>query len=516
VPLKFPGVPNADRCGFACTLHVPAGTGALSLRARLRSGSIVVYRHHQPITVTRSPQVQALLQSLDEHRAALLRFSRQAEPKVSIVIAVYNQLEVTLACLESVRRHTQEVPYEVIVIDDCSDERTARCLRSVRGIRLLRNETNLGFLKGSNKGAAAARGEYLLFLNNDTEVTPRWLEGMLRVFEQRPDAGLVGAKLVFPDGRLQEAGGIMWRDASGVNYGKWDGADKPQYNYLRRVDYCSGACILTPRALFNQLGGFDDRYAPAYYEDTDLAFSVRAAGRIVYYQPRSVVIHHEGVSSGTSTESGIKAYQLVNQVKFRRKWRRALAQHLVGDVNSIERAKERGAKKRALVVDARVLAPDQDSGSVRMLNLLQIMQELGFHITFLPGNLQRITPYTERMQDLGIECLYSPYVPGLEKLFETRGQEFDLVILSRVEVASAVLPYARKFIPETPIIFDTVDLHFLREQREAEGHLRLQLLTRPRPVQPAPGLSLPATVHQVSMNRRGRGSTHHGAAATDQ
>lgn len=468
VRLEFPDVPNADRCGFACTLQLPAGTGELRLKARLRSGSIVVYRHHQPITVTRSPQVQALLQSLDEHRAALLRFPPpQAEPKVSIVIAVYNQLEVTLSCLESVRRHTQELPYEVIVIDDCSDERTARCLRSVRGVRLLRNETNLGFLKGSNKGAAAARGEYLLFLNNDTEVTPRWLEGMLGVFEQRPDAGLVGAKLVFPDGRLQEAGGIMWRNASGMNYGKWDDADKPQYNYLRQVDYCSGACLLVPRSLFEALGGFDNRYAPAYYEDTDLAFGIRAAGRTVYYQPRSVVIHHEGVSSGTCTESGIKAYQLVNQVKFRRKWRKALARHFVNDVKNIERAKNSGVRVRALVVDARVLCPDQDSGSMRMQNLLLILQELGFHVTFVPANLQSVSPYTQRMQDLGIECLHHPYFPSIEHFFETRAPEFDLVILSRAAIANAVLPFCREYIPNTPVIFDTVDLHFLREQREA-------------------------------------------------
>ena len=146
-----------------------------------------------------------------------------------------------------------------------------------------------------------ARGDYVLFLNNDTLVTAGWLDALVRCIEEAPHAGLVGAKLIYPDGRLQEAGGIVFADGSGWNYGRFDDPADPRYNFRREADYCSGAAILLRRDLFLQLGRFDARYAPAYYEDTDLAFAVRAAGKKVFYEPRAMVIHFEGITSGTDT-----------------------------------------------------------------------------------------------------------------------------------------------------------------------------------------------------------------------
>jgi GT2 family glycosyltransferase len=247
-----------------------------------------------------------------------------AEPEVSIIIAVHNQLDFTLRCLMAIAERPSQAGVEVIVCDDASHDDTRRVLESVRGIRYLRNEANLGFLLSCNRAAGEARGEYLLFLNNDTQVQEGWLDHMLALFGSEERVGLVGAKLLFPNGRLQEAGGIVWRDGSGYNYGRYDDPGKPEYNVVREVDYCSGACIMIATSLFRQLGGFDPRYAPAYYEDTDLAFRVRQSGRKVLYQPKAVVVHHEGVSNGTDTRSGIKAYLVANQAKFRARWRKEL------------------------------------------------------------------------------------------------------------------------------------------------------------------------------------------------
>src|SRR5206468_1794360 len=158
---------------------------------------------------------------------------------------------------------------------------------------------NQGFIASSMDGARVSKGHYLLFLNNDTIVRRGWLRALLGTLESHPRAGLVGAKLLFPDGCLQEAGGVVWRDGSAWNYGRMDDPQKPEYNYVREVDYCSGACILIPRDLFFACGGFDTRYMPAYYEDTDLAFAVRRAGRQGLYQPRAGVIHLGGMTAGT-------------------------------------------------------------------------------------------------------------------------------------------------------------------------------------------------------------------------
>jgi GT2 family glycosyltransferase len=253
-----------------------------------------------------------------------LLFPPVAAPLVSIVIPAHNQWPMTHACLYSILRHSAGVPYEVIVADDCSDDETRTMEERLQTIRVVRNEVNLHFLRSCNRAAAVATGTYLLLLNNDTCVQPGWLEALVATAEADPTVGIVGAKLLFADGRLQEAGGIVWRDAAPWNYGRWDDPEKPRYNRVRDADYVSGACLLIRRELWQKIGGFDERYAPAYYEDTDLAFEVRRRGYRVVYQPAAVVVHYEGASCGRDPERGTKRYQKMNEQKFFDKWHEVL------------------------------------------------------------------------------------------------------------------------------------------------------------------------------------------------
>ena len=396
-----------------------------------------------------------------------------ARPTTSIIIPVYNKYEYTAACLHSIAEHTPAGDWEVIVVDDCSSDDTPDYLSTCRGIRVIRNLENSGFIRSCNAGAEAARGEYLVFLNNDTTVTPHWLEALIGTFEQIEDAGIVGGRLVYPDGHLQEAGGIIFNDASGWNYGRGDDAALPQYNFVSEADYVSGACLAVRKNDFERMGGFDTRFVPAYYEDTDLCFQVRALGKRVIYQPAATIIHHEGISSGTEETSGTKRYQAVNRDKFRDKWAEVLIDHPSPEPDHerndpVRHLRFRRQPKRVLLVDAVTPQPDHDSGSVRVMAMMTLLRDLGFQVSFMPENMAWVERYSQALQQAGIAVLHAPRVPSLEAWLEEHGQDLDLVIVSRHYVLAPLLATLRRLCRNARLVFDTVDLHFLREEREAE------------------------------------------------
>jgi O-antigen biosynthesis protein len=416
-------------------------------------------------TFTHSIEVLKYL-SLKRPEPIVLKTS--VNPIISIIIPVYNQILYTFNCLRSLA-YTMDgsLPFEVIVIDDCSQDDTQQVFEMVSEIVTARNSENLGFIGSCNRGASLAKGQYLVFLNNDTVVLPNCFIELLETFKIIPNAGLVGAKLIYPDGQLQEAGGIIWQDASAWNYGRCDDPNKLEYSYLREVDYCSGACIMVPKQLFEQLGGFDSYYKPAYCEDTDLAFQVKQAGYKVLYQPLAQVVHFEGISSGKDTKKGVKKYQVINQQKFRDRWQTILRKHRPNGLNPYYE-KERNVRQRILVIDACPLTPDQDSGSVTAVNHLKIFQSLSYKVTFAPDNLLYDPKYTADLQRFGVECLYAPYVTSLKEHLKTYGHLYNLVYLTRAEVAFKYIDDVKNFCPQAKVIYDTVDLHYVREQRQAE------------------------------------------------
>ncbi len=252
-----------------------------------------------------------------------------------------------------------------------------------------------------------------------------------------------------------------------------DPAD-PRYNFVREADYCSGAAIAIRRSLFAALGGFDPHYRPAYYEDTDLAMRVRQRGLKVIYQPASVVVHFEGASSGTDIRRGVKSYQAQNERKFADRWRAELANSQpMADRSDLSEARAatdatHRATRRVLVIDSHTPKPDRDSGSARMVELMRLLVEEGCAVDFVSQSLAHEGRYTQALQQLGVQAWWRPWIRNLPEWLGRHGGRFDAIIVSRHYVLSPLLPILRKFAPQARIVFDSVDLHFLREQRAAE------------------------------------------------
>jgi GT2 family glycosyltransferase len=250
----------------------------------------------------------------------VITFPEVARPDVTVLMLTYNRWDLTREALRLLAEVT-EPRYEVVIVDNASTDGTLEELERVGGARILRNPRNLGFGPANNQGAAMARGRYLLLLNSDAWVRPGWLEPLIDVADADPRVAAVAPKLLYPDGRLQEAGSIVWRDARVRQYGDGDVPNRPEYNFRRTVDYASAACLLVRRSAFISVGGFDPRFAPVYCEDVDLCLALAAGPGRVVYEPRSVVEHVRGASStGTVPNTRIER----NRRLLRARWRSVL------------------------------------------------------------------------------------------------------------------------------------------------------------------------------------------------
>jgi GT2 family glycosyltransferase/glycosyltransferase involved in cell wall biosynthesis len=394
-----------------------------------------------------------------------LHFEAVSEPDVSIVIPVHNKFAVTYHCLASLLLAPTRSSFEVIIVDDSSKDHTD-LQGLIHGVTILRNEEPQGFLLSSNRGATAARGKYVVMLNNDTEVTPGWLDELIWPFEHLSRVGMTGAKLIYPNGLLQEAGGIVWSNGEPWNYGRYGNAADPRFNYTRQVDYLSGACVMLRTELWHEMGGFDEIFTPAYFEDTDLAFRVRDKSLKTVYAAKAVVIHYEGVSNGTSTASGMKRFQDINKPKFKGRWAKAFRGH--GRMGAdVELNKDRHIGMRALVLDVQAPQPDTNAGGYAAVQEMRLLQSLGFKCTFMPTNMAWMGRYTTDLERMGVECIYSPFAASPQTLIAQRGAEFDLVYITRYGVAEECLEAIREHAPQAKVVLNNADLHFLRELRAA-------------------------------------------------
>jgi GT2 family glycosyltransferase/glycosyltransferase involved in cell wall biosynthesis len=392
----------------------------------------------------------------------------QTTRRVTILIPVHGQWHWTERCLKALALTEAADLANVVVIDDASKDNTFINMKRFSWAEVRQATQNLGFTRACNFGALGVETEFILFLNNDTEPLPGFLNSLIACADSESDVGIVGSKLIYPDGNLQEAGSIIWRDGTGHNYGKNKDADEYRYLTPRNVDYCSGASVLVRTELFRKLDGFDERFAPAYFEDVDLSFAFRKIGFHTRYEPNSVVIHHEGGSHGRDVTKGLKAYQVTNKEKFCDKWKEELQEHANPYKVPLYNAAASGHKARPIIlfVDSQLINPTKDSGSLRSFEILLLCQELGYEVVFLTENDNPFGISANRLRRNGVVVLHGR--DEAKEFLDESGDFVKLVFSARARSAHTWHYFIKELRPEIPVAFDTVDIHHLRELREAE------------------------------------------------
>jgi GT2 family glycosyltransferase len=259
---------------------------------------------------------------------ARLALPRVRNPRVSILVPFFNEVSHTVECVASIIHSKTRTRFEVVMADDASTDQSVSILSKIGNLRIIRQELNVGFLENCNKAYKACKGEFILLLNNDAQLTPGCLDIMVDALDGNPDAAAVGPKILYPDGRLQEAGCTLDRDGISTMVGLFADPTRPEYNYKRDVHYCSGAALMVRRS---EVGDrlFDDRFKPAYCEDADLCLRLLSRGRRVIYVPQAEVVHHLSVSA--DKRSSFRRLQTVtsNQQKLTEKW-----SNLLEDINT--------------------------------------------------------------------------------------------------------------------------------------------------------------------------------------
>jgi GT2 family glycosyltransferase/glycosyltransferase involved in cell wall biosynthesis len=397
-----------------------------------------------------------------------LKFKRPKSPDVSIIIPAFNKVEVTYLALCSLLVAQNDASFEVIVVDDASTDETAKLEEIVSGITVLHNDQSQRFIRACNRGAEAAKGDYIVLLNNDVEVTTGWLDELIAAFGRFDKVGLAGSKLLYPNGELQDAGGIVWSSGNPWNYGNRQNAEDPRFCYARQADYLSGAALMVPAAIWREVGGLSSYMEPMYFEDTDFAFKVREAGYSTWFIPSSVVYHYEGMTSGTDVTSGFKKYQEINRPKFKRRWASAFSSFGKEGQNP-DLEKDRGIVGRVLFIDYSTPRPDQDAGSYAALQEIRLVQSLGYKVSFLASNMAHLGSYTQDLQKMGVEMIYAPFYMTQSEYISKHAKDFDAFYITRYYVAQEVLTQLRALAPDARVIFNNADLHFLREIRAAEA-----------------------------------------------
>ena len=397
---------------------------------------------------------------------SFIQFPQHENPAASIILVLYNRAELTLQCLYSILKSNVS-SYEVVIIDNASTDETKALLKRVKGARIIENTLNVHYLKACNQAARLARGEYMLLLNNDAQLMGDAVSAAIKTLNSSEDIGAVGGKVILPDGTLQEAGSIIWQDGSCLGYGRGDSPFASAYMFKRDVDYCSAVFLLTKRNLFLQTGGFDEDYAPAYYEETDYCVRLWKQGKRVVYDPNIAVLHYEFASSASHQNAiELQAEHRPIFVSKHREWLRGQQEY--SPINIVSAREHRNpCSKRILYLDDRVPHLKSGSGFPRSNHVISELVRMGHCVTCYPLSFPH-EDWASVYQDIPreVEVVLDRGRRDLQRFIMERVGYYDCIYISRphnVEAFNSLLEQHPRLFTGVKIIYDAEALFSLRE-----------------------------------------------------
>ena len=408
-----------------------------------------------------------------ETRAVSLDRNRASEVEISFIIAVQNSpIRTSQVILELFVTSSAEAGRVEFVIVDNGSTDDMYPLRQQLGFlyahfgveyTLIQHDEPMGYTRANRLGIEAAKGRFVALINSDAFVSPGWLTALKSTLHGR--AAAAGPLMLTDNMRISEAGGLVFSDASGANVGRGHSSLELRFLYARAVDYISAACVLVSREVYDSVGGFDTIYGRGYYEDTDLFTKFNAAQRKVVYQPASVVLHEEGNTYGK--DSRLKRHLMKqNRFKFFEKWQDYLQKNHCTSTVGANVAAIRHLFPRILWIDDLLPEYDRDSGSVRTFNVLKILIEMGCYVEYQASEKREHgLKYASALRSIGVNA----NTPGIhENLFNGETAcRFDIIVIARKHIFDRYSPVVKGSVcGKTPIIFDTVDVGFLREARD--------------------------------------------------
>lgn len=451
--VKAKAMPIVQRlAGFAGALQHPESTLSAS-QYRIFADKDSARRHYQAV--------------LHDFLGARDRIALPSTPNshLSVVIVLYNQAELTLACLQSLAEHLP-AEIEVILIDNASTDATDALLQRVDGAVLIRNDHNLHFLRACNQARDMVKGEYLLLLNNDAQILPGSVETAISILAENSHVGAVGGRIINLDGALQEAGSIIWQDGSCLGYGRGEHPDRPEYRFRRPVDYCSGAFLLTRAALFQEMGGFDEAFAPAYYEEADYCVRLWGNGYQVLYDPDVVLYHFEFGSGGSAHANTLMER---NQSVFVQRHNAYLQAQYPVDPKNILLARSHSPKPRILYVDDRIPRPRYGSGFPRACRIVHELSTFGLVTLYCTNHAHE--SWEEIYADIPkeIEVMRGRNASELRSFLQERANYYNIIWVSRPHNMAHILRLQKAGLisVNTRIIYDAEALISFREQERA-------------------------------------------------